>query len=98
RQAKNRGFWGSIGRFVSSDRQQEVPTGAGDVSGNSLLDFLRDLGCSFQGNLGSFNGFYGVQAKDAAETLKSMGVYDRYGSDLHSPDHAKVVLGSPGLR
>ena len=30
---------------------------------NPLLAYLRDLGCSFQGNLGSFTGFYGDQVK-----------------------------------
>jgi protein-tyrosine phosphatase len=90
---EKRGFWGSIGRFISSVHQDEATLGAGDATGNPLLDYLCDLGCSFQGSLGSFNGFYGRQVKTAAETLRSMGVYDRYGSDVHSPKHAKVVLG-----
>lgn len=92
---KKRGFWGSLGRFISSDHQHEAAPGDGDGTGNPLLDYLRDLGCSFQGNLGSFNGFYGGQAKIAAEDLRSMGVYDRYGSDLHAPEHAARILGSP---
>jgi len=64
-------------------------------SGNSFLDYLRDLGCSFQGNLGSFSGFYGRQVKDVAEALRSRGIYDRYGSDLHAPEHAERILHSP---
>lgn len=64
-------------------------------TGNSFLDYLRDLGCLFQGNLGSFSGFYGRQVKDVAEALRSRGVYDRYGSDLHAPEHAERILHSP---
>jgi protein-tyrosine phosphatase len=63
-----------------------------NTTGNSLLDYLRDLGCGFQGNLGSFSGFYGRRVKVAAETLRSMGIYDRYGSDLHAPEQAEVIL------
>ncbi|HEY5522958.1 MAG TPA: CpsB/CapC family capsule biosynthesis tyrosine phosphatase [Desulfuromonadaceae bacterium] len=92
---EKRGIRGFIGRFISSGHQHGSMPGAGDATGNPLLDYLRDLGCSFQGNLGSFNNFYGRQAKTAAETLRNMGVYDRYGSDLHSPEHAKLVLGLP---
>jgi protein-tyrosine phosphatase len=65
------------------------------VTGNPLLDYLRDLGCSFQGNLGSFSGLYGRQVKNAAETMKALGLYDRYGSDLHAAEHAGRVLQPP---
>ncbi len=66
-----------------------------DTSGNPLLEYLRELGCSFQGNLGSFNGFYGGRVQTVAEALRSLGVYDRYGSDLHLPEQARMVLGTP---
>jgi protein-tyrosine phosphatase len=59
---------------------------------NSLLDYLRDLGCSFQGNLGSFNGFYGGRVQSTAVAMKTLGVYDRYGSDLHAPEQAGMIL------
>lgn len=59
---------------------------------NDLLDFLLDLGCSFQGNLGSFSGFYGRQAQATALAMKGLGLYDRYGSDLHAPEQAGLVL------
>ena len=64
-------------------------------TGNQLLDYLRDLGCCFQGNLGSFSGFYGPHVRAVAETLRAMGVYDRYGSDLHAPEHAARILQVP---
>lgn len=70
-------------------RQEQVTS-----TGNLLLDYLRDLGCSFQGNLGSFNGLYGGQVKAVADALRRLGVYDRYGSDLHAPEQAHVIFGN----
>jgi protein-tyrosine phosphatase len=63
-----------------------------DSTGNPLLDYLRDVGCGFQGNLGSFTGFYGPEIKSVAETLRAAGIYDRFGSDLHAPEHAVRIL------
>lgn len=95
-QAENAGGWGVLGRFMPGrGRQHGATPRAGEGSGNPLLDYLRDLGCSFQGNLGSFNGFYGDRARNAAEAMRSLGVYDRYGSDLHAPEHARRILGPP---
>jgi protein-tyrosine phosphatase len=65
-----------------------------DTTDNPLLVYLRDLGCLFQGNLGSFNGFYGARAQAVAEELRRLNVYDRYGTDLHSPQQAQMILGS----
>jgi protein-tyrosine phosphatase len=80
--------------FIGNPRdktEQRLP----DQSGNPLLDYLRDLGCYFQGNLGSFKGVYGRRVQLAAQTLKGLGLYDRYGSDLHAPEQAKIILASP---
>ena len=65
-----------------------------DATRNPLLDYLRDLGCCFQGNLGSFTGFYGGRVKAVAVRMRTLGVYDRYGSDLHAPEQANLVLGT----
>lgn len=87
------GILGAISGLLDNNRgkgeQQRLP----GASGNQLLDYLHELGCSFQGNLGSFSGFYGRQVKAAAEALQRLGIYDRYGSDLHTPEQAKLVLG-----
>ena len=71
-------------------RRERMQEGAPE---NPLLAYLRNLGCSFQGNLGSFSSFYGGQVKRIAESMRAAGLYDRYGSDLHSPEQAKIVLG-----
>ncbi len=64
-----------------------------ESSGNGLLDYLRDLGCCFQGNLGSFSGYYGSKVMAVAQTMKQIGIYDRFGTDLHSPDNVAAILG-----
>lgn len=78
----------------SRPRPEDEPALPG-TSGNPLLDYLRELGCSFQGNLGSFKGCYGRRVQVAAQTLKESGIYDRYGSDLHAPEQAAVILAPP---
>ena len=88
----SRGFFASIKRTLTGARDSSQYQELSDSTGNLLLDYLRDLGCCFQGNLGSFNGFYGGQVKAIAETMKLKGIYDRYGSDLHIPEHADRIL------
>jgi protein-tyrosine phosphatase len=95
RPSGGRGFLDSIKSIFSGGDRGVQDHEQSDSTGNSLLDYLRDLGCSFQGNLGSFSGFYGRQVKTVAEALHSRGVYDRYGSDLHAPEQASKVLQSP---
>lgn len=68
-----------------------------DMSGimeNPLLNHLRELGCAFQGNLGSLTGLYGRHVKIFADALRREGVYDRFGSDLHSPEHIDIILSA----
>jgi len=89
---RSRGLLGTIKSLLAggrSGRQQSCPS---DTTGNALLDYLRDLGCCFQGNLGSFSGYYGRQVLDAALSMKAIGLYDRFGSDLHTPEQAGLIL------
>ncbi len=59
---------------------------------NSLLDYLIDLDCQFQGNRGSFAGYYGDRARASAERLREMGLYNCFGSDGHDVEGLKAVL------
>lgn len=93
RRTESAGILGTINSLLNSHRGNCAKQNSPNASGNQLLDYLRELGCSFQGNLGSFSGFYGRQVKAAAEALQQLGIYDRYGSDLHNPEQAKKVLG-----
>jgi len=93
RRKSGRGLLGSLKSLVSGESRNRDQDQF-DSTGNPLLDYLRDLGCSFQGNLGSFCGFYGRQVQSVAEALRGRGVYDRYGSDLHAPEQAARILNS----
>ena len=49
----------------------------------ALVLELRDAGCRFQGNLGSFAGYYGPDVKERALLFLQHGVYSCVGSDAH---------------
>jgi protein-tyrosine phosphatase len=92
--AGNGGIRGVLGHLLGSGgpNANAHARRSSDADVNPLLTYLRDLGCSFQGNLGSFNGFYGGQVKRTAESMRGAGLYDRYGTDLHTLEQAKIVL------
>jgi protein-tyrosine phosphatase len=71
---------GSIFNAFTSKLKTRNP----ELANPSLLDYLRELGCKFQGNLGSFTGFYGELVRRQAEQFRAAGLYTHYGSDLHS--------------
>jgi protein-tyrosine phosphatase len=88
----NGGIRGALGHLLGGGRRNGHARRSSDGAVNPLLAYLRDLGCSFQGNLGSFSGFYGGQVKRTAESMRDADIYDRYGSDVHSLEQAKRVL------
>lgn len=92
RRKSYRGLLNTFKSLIAGGRRGWRKQGNKNATGNPLLDYLCDLGCSFQGNLGSFSGFYGRQVKTSAELMRNLGIYDRYGSDLHAPEHAGVIL------
>jgi len=83
-----------IGRFLAGGRRSDRAPGPSDAPENPLLLYLKDLGCSFQGNLGSFGGYYGGQVQRIAESMRGARLYDRFGSDLHTLEQAKILLRS----
>jgi protein-tyrosine phosphatase len=56
------------------------------------LASLREKGCRFQGNLGSFAGIYGERVRQHALTLLDQGIYSCLGSDAHRPDGLEKTL------
>jgi protein-tyrosine phosphatase len=60
---------------------------------NTLLDYLKQLGCRFQANLGSLKGQYGTHIKSNARYFESTNVYTHAGTDAHSPDGVREILG-----
>ena len=91
-QTESTGLLDNLKNLLAGGRRGSLEQAAPDTTGNPLLDYLCDLNCSFQGNLGSFSGFYGRQVKNVAEAMRGLGIYDRYGSDLHAPEQAERVL------
>lgn len=69
------------GAFKGSAAHNRLPAA---YAGKSLMEYLQEIGCAFQGNLGSFAGMYGEKVKLAAGRLREMGIYSYLGSDLHS--------------
>jgi protein-tyrosine phosphatase len=53
---------------------------------------LRQQGCLFQGNIGSFAGYYGREIRKTAQLFQRAGLYDFYGSDGHRPEPLKWCL------
>ena len=60
---------------------------------NAKFSSLSDLGCLFQGNLGSFAGQYGSAVQKRAEMLQAAGRYFCYGTDGHSPRSLREHVG-----
>jgi len=58
----------------------------------TLLNYLKNIGCAFQANLGSFIGWYGERASITAHYLKKKNVYTHYGTDTHSLNAVKLLV------
>jgi protein-tyrosine phosphatase len=63
-------------------------TGSGNKNENDtrhpLIDYLKDIGCAFQGNFGSFAGMYGGDVRHTANQLRQSALFTHYGTDAHS--------------
>jgi len=89
---KKRSLKGILGLFFGSNpgTQDQEP------AINSLLAYLQEIGCLFQGNLGSFAGYYGSRVRASAERMREMGLYCCFGSDGHNVEGLKMVLTGMG--
>ena len=90
----NGGIRGVLSNLLGGGHRNGNANNPSEAPENTLLSYLRDLGCSFQGNLGSFSGFYGGRVKSTAESMRGAGLYDRYGTDLHTAEQARILLRS----
>lgn len=59
---------------------------------NPLLLYLRELGCAFQGNLGSHSGLYGPQVQSNLTKMVEAQLYTCWGSDGHNPRQLERIL------
>lgn len=59
---------------------------------SSLIVSLKESGCRFQGNLGSFAGYYGHEIKQRALLFLRHGVYSCLGSDAHKSERLGQIV------
>jgi protein-tyrosine phosphatase len=78
-------------RFTNSQR---IAKDSKPTESSILIEYLKDIGCAFQGNFGSFIGLYGSQAQRTANNLRKMEVYTHFGTDLHSRAGIKYLKGN----
>jgi protein-tyrosine phosphatase len=62
------------------------------ITAQSSLEMLKEMGCLFQGNLGSFSGVYGGRVARRAREMLDQGLYACLGSDGHRPDPLRSCL------
>ena len=65
---------------------------------NGLIRYLQEIGCAFQGNLGSFGGLYGPEVKQTANQLMEQGLFTHFGTDSHSMRSITYLKISPHWR
>ena len=63
-----------------------------ETQNSELLSYLLEIGCKFQGNLGSFTGLYGERARKQALMFLEDGLYDCFGSDAHTPNRLEELI------
>ena len=56
-----------------------------------LINYLKNIGCAFQANLGSFYSLYGPEVQLTANYLKDNKIYTHYGTDAHSLKSIKLL-------
>jgi protein-tyrosine phosphatase len=79
--------------FFRGERDWGRHTGGADPSRarNGLIDALRELGCCFQGNLGSPAGLYGGRVRQSFLKLRERDIFTHFGSDLHSTESIRFI-------
>lgn len=87
----NKGFWSSLFNSKLKTQNSQLTNENSKLS-NPLFSYLQEIGCQFQGNLGSFAGHYGERVRRNAQRLQDMGLYSYYGTDGHSVEGLKASV------
>jgi len=74
--------------FMQAGRNEAIQ----GIIHNSLLEYLCEIGCKFQGNLGSVTGFYGKHVSEIVARFNSMNLYSYAGTDAHSAGMLRGIL------
>ena len=86
-QTGNNNFWSSLISTHFTAQNSKLKT-----QNSKLLCGLSEMGCKFQGNIGSFAGIYGDTVRRRAEAFLQAGLYSHFGSDAHHADHLEDFL------
>lgn len=62
------------------------------------IEALKRRGCKLQMNVTALTGAYGNHAREKAEKMLSLGMYDLCGSDLHSLSHHQQAISQKSLK
>jgi protein-tyrosine phosphatase len=62
------------------------------LTAQNSLEMLKEMGCLFQGNLGSFSGVYGQRVAKRAREMLGQGLYACFGSDGHRAEALRSCL------
>lgn len=49
-----------------------------------LISYLKEIGCAFQGNIGSFYSHYGPVVRQTAAYFRKKEIFTHFGTDAHS--------------
>ncbi|QXE92147.1 phosphoesterase [Geomonas subterranea] len=74
--AKKGGLWGALSLALGKESEP-------DLADSGIVELKRS-GCRFQGNLGSFAGYYGYEVRERALLFLRHGLYSCLGTDAHS--------------
>lgn len=48
------------------------------------MAYLQEIGCTFQGNIGSLDGLYGKEVQQTAKYFHANKLFTHFGTDAHS--------------
>lgn len=71
---KKKPFWG-LGRNKGTGAKSRE---------DGLITYLQEIGCAFQGNIGSLDGLYGKDVQQTAKYFKANKLFTHFGTDSHS--------------
>lgn len=83
---KEQGLRGALSFVMGKPKVQ-------DLEGSEVAR-LRQSGCLFQGNLGSFAGQYGSEIQERALLFLKHGIYSCLGSDAHRTERLSEMLAA----
>jgi protein-tyrosine phosphatase len=83
---------GTEGHFEKAWTRFSTPNAK--LTAQNSLEMLKEMGCLFQGNLGSFSGAYGQRVAKRAREMLGQGLYSCLGTDGHRTEALHSCLSA----